>query len=531
MRWDGVKRWATTGLSEQPEYVLKSDDVVLAMDRPWIEAGLKYARILEADLPCLLVQRVACLRALETQEQRFLYYVIGSRAFTDHVLGIQTGTAVPHISGDQIRRFEYILPPLPEQRTIASVLGALDDKIELNRRMNVTLEDMAAAIFKAWFVDFEPVHAKANGATSFPGMPQEVFDSLPSGFVDSELGEIPEGWEVKSLDEIADYLNGLALQKYPPDDGPSLPRLKIAQLRKGNVEGADMSNSKVPEKYVVQDGDVIFSWSGSLLVKIWTGGNAALNQHLFKVTSEHYPKWFYHLWTAHHLDDFQRTAANKATTMGHIKRHHLSDARVVVPLDSSSDSFASMTTIIDPLFDQCIANDLEARSLANARDTLLPKLLSGEVRIPIVESAPTHDDQGNRCQAPSRDALLEIARLAEPLEHEPVAELASSDPSDGGPISMPIMIYGETIEKLVKLAYEHDLVVSFDWTEWQSQAEELINDPVKLAGADLVMVQRLMTLHVRKERFCEGHLSEMHASGHLVALLRRIGEIAEGMKR
>ena len=123
---------------------------------------------------------------------------------------------------------EITLPPVDEQRAIAAVLGALDDKIEQNRRTARTLERLARAIFRAWFVDFEPVKAKADGATSFPSMPQHVFDALPTRFDDSDIGPVPEGWEVKALTSVADFLNGLALQKYlPRGDGADLPLSRL----------------------------------------------------------------------------------------------------------------------------------------------------------------------------------------------------------------------------------------------------------------------------------------------------------------
>jgi type I restriction enzyme, S subunit len=120
-----------------------------------------------------------------------------------------------------------------EQKAVAHILGTLDDKIELNRKTNETLEAMAKALFKSWFVDFDPVRAKVEGRSS--GLPAEISDLFPDSFEDSELGEIPNGWEVKALDEIAHFLNGLALQKFPPEDGAvTLPVIKIAQLKKGD---------------------------------------------------------------------------------------------------------------------------------------------------------------------------------------------------------------------------------------------------------------------------------------------------------
>ncbi|WDT79484.1 MAG: restriction endonuclease subunit S [Candidatus Manganitrophus sp.] len=223
-------------------------------------------------------------------------------------------------------QFQLVVPaPDDEQRAIAHILGTLDDKIELNRRMSETLEAMARALFKSWFVDFDPVRAKVEGRD--PGLPQALADLFPARLVDSELGEIPEGWTVRGLDEIARFLNGLALQKYPPKNDSSLPVIKIAQLRAGNTNGADLAGANLEADYIVEDGDVLFSWSGSLECILWAGGRGALNQHLFKVTSIEYPKWFYYLWIRRYLADFRHIAAAKATTMGHIQRHHLSEAK------------------------------------------------------------------------------------------------------------------------------------------------------------------------------------------------------------
>jgi len=126
----------------------------------------------------------------------------------------------------------------------------------------------------------------------------------------------------------------------------------------------------------------LFSWSGSLLVDIWCQGQGVLNQHVFKVTSEDFPKWFYFYWTSYHLNGFQRIAADKATTMGHIKRRHLTDAKVLVP---SATLLDSMTEFIDPLMKQRINNELQKQTLAALRNTLLPKLISGELRVPDAE--------------------------------------------------------------------------------------------------------------------------------------------------
>jgi type I restriction enzyme S subunit len=365
------------------DYVLAEGDLIVTMTDLSKQADtLGYAaRVPKSDgRRYLHNQRIGKVlpKPAAAVDTRFLFYVLCSAEYRHEVLASATGTAVRHTSPSRILAHAFGLPPLPEQRAIASVLGALDDKIDLNRRMCHTLEEMARALFKSWFVDFDPVRAKMEGRD--PGLPKEIADLFPSRLVDSELGPIPEGWSAKPLDEVADFLNGLALQKYPPQDGfATLPALKIAQLKRADTSGADRCSAEVPAPYRVVDGDLIFSWSGSLEVAIWTGGAAALNQHLFKVTSDRFPSWCLYQWVCQHLPEFRQIAADKATTMGHIQRRHLSAARVAVPSDAVRRVADS---IFGPMTDRILATRIESRTLAALRDTLLPKLISGELRVP-----------------------------------------------------------------------------------------------------------------------------------------------------
>jgi type I restriction enzyme S subunit len=205
---------------------------------------------------------------------------------------------------------------------------------------------------------------------------------FPSAFEFNEvLGKwVPEGWEVKSLDKIADYQNGLALQKFRPlnEDDDFLPVLKISHLKDGNTDGVEKARIDINPQCRVDNGDILFSWSASLFVDIWCGGSAALNQHLFKVTSKKFPKWFYYLYTKHHLDNFIRIASDKAVTMGHIKREHLSEAMCsVMPMEN----LLLISSHFSNLIDKQIVNRLEKEKLAQLRDRLLPELISGRVRV------------------------------------------------------------------------------------------------------------------------------------------------------
>ena len=325
---------------------------------------------------CIAQDMVAVRADSNEVYPRYLFAVLRSQIAQERIARMHVGSLIPHFKkGD----FDKLLLPLPssdEQRFIGDVYFELSAKIDLNRRMNETLEAMARALFKSWFVDFDPVRAKAEGRD--PGLPKPLADLFPARLVDSELGEVPQGWEVKSLDEIARFLNGLALQKYPPVDGRSLPVIKIAQLRAGNTIGADCASADLDADYVVKDGDILFSWSGSLECVLWAGGEGALNQHLFKVTSATYPRWLCYLGVHRHLDDFRHIAAGKATTMGHIQRHHLSDARLVVP---PARLLRAVSEKIEPMIESLSKHEVESRTLAALRDALLPKLISGELRI------------------------------------------------------------------------------------------------------------------------------------------------------
>lgn len=319
------------------EYVLHAGDLVVTMtDLSKAGDTLGYPALIP-DSPgrrYLHNQRIGLIEIKEDAEtdRLFLFYRLRANDYRHHILATASGSTVRHTSPGRISEFEATLPTIGEQHSIGGVLGSLDDKIEQNRRTARALERLARAIFRAWFVDFEPVKARQAGAASFPSMPESVFDALPTRFTDSELGPVPEGWEVKPIAGIATFLNGLALQKYPPrGDGEDLRVIKIAQLRKGSTVGADWANSDVPEQYVIEDRDLLFSWSGTLEAEFWFGGKGALNQHLFKVTSTRYPSWYCLLWVRQHLPWFRAIAASKATTMGHIKRGHLEETKVVVP--------------------------------------------------------------------------------------------------------------------------------------------------------------------------------------------------------
>ena len=307
---------------------------------------------------CWVSDNAIAAKAKEDNDNEYLYYLLSSLNLNYHHIG----GAQPLMTQDIIGRIEVIVPQTKDdQRRIASILSSLDRKIELNNKINADLEEMAQAIFKNWFVDFEPFK--------------------DGKFVDSELGRIPDGWKVGRLTEIASYMNGLAMQKFPPENNEdSLPVLKIKELGQGFCgTDSDRCSCNIKDECKIHNGDVIFSWSGTLLVDVWCGGDCGLNQHLFKVTSKDYPKWFYYYWTKHHLQEFIHIAKDKAVTMGHIKRGHLEEAMVAIP---DNDSMEKAHELFEPILSKMISLRLESSRLSLLRDTLLPRLMSGELEIP-----------------------------------------------------------------------------------------------------------------------------------------------------
>ncbi len=272
---------------------------------------------------------------------KWAYY----KFLTYDINNMDSGSAIPSTDRYTIYAIEVELPTLEEQLRTVHLLEALDNKIEVNQRINWNLERQAQAVFAEHFLD---------------------------------NSDLPNGWRKGNLLEIADYLNGLAMQKYRPKNREiGLPVLKIKELRQGQCDDAsELCSSSINPEYIVYDGDVIFSWSGSLIVDLWCGGTCGLNQHLFKVTSTNYDKWFYYNWTLHHLNRFIAIATDKATTMGHIKREELAKAEVLIPSKADYDKIG---VILSPIYNLVIANKLENRKLAEVRDSLLPRLMSGKI--------------------------------------------------------------------------------------------------------------------------------------------------------
>ncbi len=336
----GIDR-ASSLPSTQYTQAFDMGDVLVSNIRPY------FKKIWMAEYSGGCSNDVLVFRANKGCDPTFLYYVLANDSFFDYATATSKGTKMPR--GDKTAIMQYEVPSFDNvtQQRIGSLLKGIDKQIVTNKKINDNLYAQAKAIFEQQFIDLET---------------------------------IPDGWKKGNLLDIANYLNGLAMQKYRPnEDEVGLPVLKIKELRQGSCDNSsELCSPNIKPEYIIHDGDVIFSWSGSLLVDIWCGGTCGLNQHLFKVTSNTYDKWFYYLWTAHHLERFIAIAADKATTMGHIKRGELAKAEVLIPSD---EDYKSINSLMNPIFNLIVAKQIEARKLAELRDELLPKLMSGEIDV------------------------------------------------------------------------------------------------------------------------------------------------------
>lgn len=331
--------------AEKKKCLLKSGDLIFARRSLTAEGAGKCSIVKEIVEETTFESSI--IRARPNHEKSssdFLYYYFNS-PYGKYLLGtILRQVAVSGITGGDLMELVLKVPNVLEQKAIATVFSSLDDKIDLLHRQNQTLEAMAETLFRQWFVE-----------------------------------EAQEDWEVRPLSSIANFLNGLACQKHPPkNELEKLPVLKIKELSGGISESSDFASSEIKPEYIVEAGDVIFAWSASLMVKVWDGERCVLNQHLFKVTSTEFPKWFYLMWCKHHLAEFISISLSHATTMGHIKRGDLDAAMVSIP---SPEELKPMSEQMTPLLDKQISISKQIRTLEKLRDTLLPKLMSGEVRV------------------------------------------------------------------------------------------------------------------------------------------------------
>lgn len=311
----------------------------------------------------------------------FASLFLGHPAIREWIVHNAVGAHMPNLNTTIMGEVPIALPPCAEQKAIAAVLGALDDKIEINGRINVELEEMAKLLYDYWFVQFDfPITAAHAAAMGKPRLEGKPYRASGGKMVYNEAlkREIPAVWREGSLIDVATFTNGIACQKYPPDGGATLRVIKIKEMRSGFTSDSDIVTSGVPSKVKIKNGDLLFSWSASLEVMIWAGGEGALNQHIFKVTSDSHPRSYCYFVLLDYLQHFRMMADLRKTTMGHITSEHLEQSRIAIPDDDVAAAFEETTR---PIIERMVKAQEENLQLTALRDWLLPMLMNGQITV------------------------------------------------------------------------------------------------------------------------------------------------------
>jgi len=368
--------WSTEVTSIKSRF--SKGDILFGKLRPY------FRKVIQAPFDGICSTDIWVVRAKEGINQRFLYYLMASQDFIDYVTQGSDGTKMPRANWSYASQFSFDIPSYTVQSQIGNILGSLDDKIALNNRMNLTLEEMARTIFKSWFVDFDPVRARAEGRD--PGLPAEIADLFPDSFEDSPLGEIPRGWRVGTIGEVtkvvggstpstkeSKFWDGGTYHWATPKDlsGLSSP-VMIRTERKITPEGLDQISSGLLPK-----GTVLLSSRAPIGYLAITNVPTAVNQGFIALVCDgELPNVWILLWLQHNMEEIKSRA--NGTTFQEISKANFRPINLVIPNTEIIDCFRA---VVQPLFDRITANLLENETLANIRDLLIPSLINGEKRI------------------------------------------------------------------------------------------------------------------------------------------------------
>ena len=389
---DGKRKYYNGQLPE--DYVLKPGQVVVTMTDLSKESDtLGYAAIIPNDSTIWLHNQRVGLLEFKNEipiSPRFIEYLLRTHEYRSWIVGSATGTTVKHTAPGRIESFTTQIPPIEEQRAIAHILGTLDDKIELNRKHNETLEALARALFKAWFVDFEPVRAKMEGrwqrGQSLPGLPAHLYDLFPDQLVESELGEIPQGWHHSTIGEEVAVCGGSTPSTKEPrfwEGGQhcwatpkDLSTLKFPVLLGTDRKITDAGLARISSG-LLPVGTVLLSSRAPIGYLAIAEVPTAINQGFIAMKCDGIlPNTFVLQWCKENMDAIIGNA--NGSTFQEISKSNFRPIPVVVPPKPVLESYQEIS---GGLYRQTADNERQSRTLAQLRDTLLPKLISGELRV------------------------------------------------------------------------------------------------------------------------------------------------------
>jgi type I restriction enzyme S subunit len=351
---DAEERLTDAGVANGTR-VAPTDSILVVVRSMALANGLQIGLVRR---PVAFNQDIKAILPAAGVHPRFLYFALWGHHDALHGLVDEASHGTKRLRTEVLGDYRIAVPPLAEQERIAAVLSALDDKIDSNRRLAVILENTTAALFRAQFVDFVGL---------------EEFD-------ESDIGRLPRGWSLGALVDLARFVNGRAFTQYA--NGQGRPILRIRELSAGVDHQTPQSDVEAGDDCIARFDDILFAWSGSLGVYRWSGEDSLINQHIFKVVPSHWPAWYVFAWIQQHMETFRAIARDKAPTMGHIQRRHLAEARLPLP---TAEAISQADSVVGPLNRQRAALVRESRTLGFVRDDLLPKLISGHIRVPDTE--------------------------------------------------------------------------------------------------------------------------------------------------
>ena len=381
-----IKYLSREKYEESPEIKLKEGDVLLVTRGN----SLGDAACVDKNLGEATINPTIIILSEFKGDSKFLFFYLISPQGHSNLMSISSGSSVPAIYQKDVKKLRYPKPPIPTQKAIAYILSTIDDKIELNRKMNETLESIAQAIFKSWFIDFDPVRANAEGRPT--GFPPEISGLFPDEFVDSEIGEIPKGWAASTFADVLKIQGGFAFKsKDFGDEGH--PVIKIKNIRgDGTVDQTDcdkISNvDKKLDRFLLNDGDCVIAMTGATVGKVGlmsiVDGKFYLNQRVGRLNpiSASGNCWYsVLLLSSEKTKDFIENYAY-GSAQPNISSKDIESIPNVTPSFKVREFF---NEIVSPLFSKTLLIIKENDVLSELRDTLLPKLISGELRIPDAE--------------------------------------------------------------------------------------------------------------------------------------------------
>lgn len=368
------------------EYVLSAGDVIVSMtDLSKAADTLGYAAVVPKSegVTWLHNQRVGLVRPNDGVEvcMEYVHYLMRSPSYRHWVVSTATGSTVKHTSPDRILAYEFLLPTFFEQKQIGSMLSLLDERIALLFEVNSTLDAIVQALFKSWFVDFDPVRAKAKGFEP-EGMRAVTAKLFPDGFEESELGLVPNGWSVRSVYDIARVIYGAPFaSKRFNTEGVGTALVRIRDLKSENP--GVYTDELHPKGYMIQPGDLVVGMDGEFRAYLWGGREAWLNQRVCVFEpAPGVPAAFVHRSITPLLAAVE--ASETATTVIHLGKNDIDRFRVVVP---NQEVLAEFSAVVEPIYARIVKNKETAFSLSALRDTLLPRLISGQLRLPEATAA------------------------------------------------------------------------------------------------------------------------------------------------